>query len=361
MLKRQVSMKLKEGSLEEKAEKALRSCLQIVPFLKIEKIAREVKVGPGEDKIDLVATVRFGQSRRKIFVEVKNIGQPRVARFAISQLKRYCDRSQDSYCVFSAPYISEQAAEICINEGIGFYDFAGNCRLNIDGIFIIQKGNPNPFSEKRDLRSLYSPKAERVLRVLLNNTMRSWRFQPLAEEAQVSLGQVSNVKTLLDDREWLITTNDGFKTKEPESLLNEWTMNYKFRRNTVRNYYTLKTLADIEADLAEEGEKENITYALTGFSGAVRYAPMVRYQRAMAYIADDPDKVASRLSLKEVSSGANITLLMPYDEGVFYGKQSIDGVQVASPVQVYLDLMNMKSRGEEAALAVLDKVIKKSW
>jgi len=361
LLKGLFLVKIKGVPIEEKAEEALRSCLQIVPFLEIEEISRELKVGAGEDRIDLVAMVHLNQKRLKIFAEVKNNGQPRVARIAISQLKRYCEASSDVYCLFIAPYISSKTAEICTNEGIGYLDLAGNCRLSFEGIFIIQKGKPNPFSERRDLRSLYSPKAERILRVLLNDPGKVWRFQPLAEEAGVSLGQVSNVKNLLDDREWLITSNNGFRIKSPEDILAEWAMSYNFKRNIVRNYYTMKTPAEIEADLAEECERGKITYVLTGFSGAVRYAPMVRYQRSMVYIGNELDRITAQVSLKEVSSGANVTLLTPYDEGVFCGRQDIDGIQVASPIQVYLDLMSMKGRGEEAASAVLNKVIKQTW
>ena len=354
-------MKIQGMPIEEKAENALRICLQRVPFLNIEKIVPEPRDGTGESSLDLVATICLGRKRLRIFAEVKNNGQPRVVRSAISQLKRYCENSSDVYCVFVAPYISSQAAEICINEGVGYLDLAGNCRLSFGEVYIEQRGNPNPYSEKRDLRSLYSPKAERILRVLLNNPVKSWRFQPLAEETEVSLGQVSNVKTLLENREWLITSDDGFRLKDPESLLVEWSEKYNFKKNIARNYYTLKTPAEIEADLAEECELRKITYALTGFSGAVRYAPMVRYQRAMAYVANGMDIIAAQLSLKEVTSGANVTLLAPYDEGVFYGRQDIDEIQVASPVQIYLDLMNMKGRGKEAASALLTKVIKQTW
>ncbi|MBN1831731.1 MAG: hypothetical protein JW896_06420 [Deltaproteobacteria bacterium] len=354
-------MKIKGVLIEEKAENALRTCLQRIPFLTIEKIVREARDGTGESMFDLVATICLGQKRLRIIAEVKNNGQPRVVRSAISQLKRYCENSSDVYCVFVAPYISPQAAEICINEGVGYLDLAGNCRLSFGEVYIEQRGNPNPYSEKRDLRSLYSPKAERVLRVLLNNPEKFWRFQPLAEETEVSLGQVSNVKTLLENREWLITSNDGFRVKDPDSLLEEWTKNYNFKRNIARNYYTLKTPAEIENDLAEECDRIKVNYAITGFSGAARYAPMVRYQRAMVYVANELDIITSRLSLKEVTSGANVTLLAPYDEGVFYGRRDVDGIQVASPVQIYLDLMNMKGRGEEAASAVLNKVIKQGW
>ena len=68
-----------------------------------------------------------------------------------------------------------------------------------------------------------------------------------------------------------------------------------------------------------------------------------------------------KLDLKQVSSGANLTLVQPYDEGVFYGVEYRDGVPVVSPIQTYLDLMKQSARGEEAAAALLQEVIRPSW
>src|SRR4030042_2058196 len=74
----------------------------------------------------------------------------------------------DAYSIFMAPYISPQAAEICLKDGVGYIDFAGNSYLSFGQVYIEQTGRPNPFKTKRDLTSLYSPKAARVLRVLMN-------------------------------------------------------------------------------------------------------------------------------------------------------------------------------------------------
>ena len=71
--------------------------------------------------------------------------------------------------------------------------------------------------------------------------------------------------------------------------------------------------------------------------------------------------MADRLGLKRVSSGANVTLLEPYDEGVFYGANTVEGAPVVSPIQLYLDLTQTKARGEEAASAILEEVIKPIW
>jgi hypothetical protein len=353
-------MKLSEQNIEDKAKEALLSCLSRGPFLKIGKIKREVSK-EGAVRPDLLVKLEYPAGKRNLIVEVKANGQPLLARQAVNQILRYKELFPDSYGVFLAPYISPKAGEICKQEGIGYLDFSGNCYLYFDNIFIEQEGKPNIFLEKRDLRSLYSPRAERVLRVLLNNPMKAWKVEELAEEAQVSLGQISNVKKRLMDREWIQEEKIGFKLKEPEQLLKEWEENYSFRRNKVVDFYSLKGIAQIEADLADYCTRNNLKYALTGFSGVARLAPAVRYQRAIAYLVDFNDDLISRLALKKVTSGSNLTLFIPYDEGVFYGARELEGVQIASPVQIYLDLRNFRGRGEEAAQILLEQVIKPIW
>ena len=259
-----------------------------------------------------------------------------------------------------APYISPQAAEICLKDGVGYIDFAGNGYLSFGQVYIEQTGRPNPFKRRRDLTSLYFPKASRVLRALMDNPGRTWKIQELANEAAVSLGQVANVKKLLLDREW-ISQQNGFSLTEPWKLLEEWSNAYTYRKNEVRNFYSLQSIPEIEADLARVCSEKGIEYALTGFSGAARFAPAVRYNRAMAYVSTMLEDLVSSMILKEVESGANVMLLGPYDEGVFYGTQVIDDVRIASPVQIYLDLKSYKGRGEEAAEALLRDAIKPRW
>ena len=62
-----------------------------------------------------------------------------------------------------------------------------------------------------------------------------------------------------------------------------------------------------------------------------------------------------------VSSGANVILLEPYDEGVFYGSQSRGGAAVVSPIQIYLDLKKFGELGQKAADAIFDFVIRNLW
>jgi hypothetical protein len=353
-----IKMKTVFQNLETEAENALKQCLNRVPFIQTGNIQKEPD---GNVRIDFTMELTASEIKHVLVLGVKRTGQPKEAREAINRLLRWLSFNPGAYGIFMAPYITSLTADICRQEGVGYCDFAGNCCLTFGSVYIEQRGNPNPLLEKRDLRSLYSPKAARVLRVLLNNPRKSWKMQDLAQEADVSLGQIANVKKLLDSRELIEKTGDGFTLREPFSLLAEWSQSYVFRKNRTKDFYSLKSTPDIEAEIAEICERNKINYALTGFSGAARFTSAVRYQRVMAFVDAEEEQLVNLFEFKEVSSGANVTLLIPYDAGVYYGVTIKEEYRVVSPVQLYLDLTGFKGRGEEAANALLDEVIKPLW
>jgi DNA-binding IclR family transcriptional regulator len=347
-----------ESTRPLEAETALHQCLEGVPFLGIEKATFHKA-----DDLNPVLEIQLllpGTAQRVSAVVLRN-GQPRVVRQAADQIIRLRASAGDVYNVIVAPYITPRAAQICIDEEIGFVDFSGNCRLCFQQVFVERSGRSNPSIKRRDLRSLYSPKASRILRVLLLEPRRAWRVQSLAQQAGVSLGLVSNVKKLLVDREWIETTPDGVRLAQPGPLLEEWAQRYSVRQNHTRDCYSLRNIAEIEASLAELCRRRGYSCALTGHSGAARLVSAVRYQRVMVYVGGEPRSLYSPLQLKEVASGANVSLLLPYDDGVFHGSQTFEDVPVVSPVQLYLDLRSLRGRGEEAAQRLLEEIITPSW
>ena len=71
--------------------------------------------------------------------------------------------------------------------------------------------------------------------------------------------------------------------------------------------------------------------------------------------------VAESVGLRRVSSGPNLTILEPYDGGVFYGIREIEELTVACDVQLYLDLVGYRGCGEESAQFLLEQRIKPQW
>lgn len=348
-----------EKEILQKGEAAIRECLDRVPFLKIRTLEAEPVIQGRRP--DFMARIETSGGSWDLVIEAKPTGQPRIARAALNQLALYRDLVPNSYAIFLAPYISESTAKLCEDAGIGYIDLAGNCRLSFGQVFIEQRGKQNPYSEKRVLRSLYSPKAERILRVLLVARQSSWKVEELAQTAQVSIGLVSKVKRLLEDREWLDSQAAGMKLRNPETALTEWAQNYSYTKHQSSGYYAFTSGAELEEQVADAAEKCGLRIAFTGFSAAVRYAPAVRYQRSMVFCNGVASCIAQKLDLKQVPSGANLVIITPYDDGVFYASEERDGVPVVSPVQAYIDLMKQAARGEEAAEAILQEVIRPRW
>ena len=335
------------------AIKQLQDCLDEIPFLQIITITKR------NDTLYLV-DLRIEDRRITVLAEYKSSGQPRLARQVVYELKDGLAKGQGNYGIFLAPYISGDAAAICKESQVGYFDLAGNCHFSFETVYVHREGNANPFVKRRELRSLYSSKAERILRVLLTLPNLVWTTKTLAETAQVSFGQVSNVKKMLADREWLDPNETGIRLTKPAAVLDEWAQQYKFHRNQVMDYYALSEVVESEYQLAEACHRQDMRFALTAFSGAARLAPAVRYQRVTAYVDGNPDALVEALGWKPVTSGANISLLVPYDEGVFYGSREMDGTHLATLVQIYLDLQSYRGRGQEAAQAIR-KELEKSW
>lgn len=351
---------MKIDRFEERAQEALKKCLAEVPFLELLESSIQKAMMPGVTP-DFTLKVKLPKGQKTIIVEVKNSGQPRWIRAAVNQILRYKESLPNAYGVVVAPYISPTAAEICSQEGVGYVDLAGNCRFVFNQVYVHQEGRPNPFSEKRELQSLYSPKSSRILRVLLLNTKRRWKMQDLAQEADVSLGLVAKVKELLVEREWIQEARDGLQLVGPEALLLQWAAQYQIQKSNITSFYTLSDVSETEEQLSDFCRRQRVQFALTGFSAAARTAPFVRYKLVTAYFNANLEKVASQLNFKKVSSGATLNLMIPYDEGVFHQTEEVDGVPIVSSVQLYLDLKNMAGRGEEAAQFLLDEVIKPTW
>ena len=317
--------------------------------------------GQSQYQPDLLLSVDAGSRKYKVAVEVKPIGQPRIIRMASQQLKEYMAVNPDVvYGILAAPYVSEDGRSMCRRYGIGYVDLAGNSSIAFANLYVDIQGRKNPYPTTRGLKSLFAKKATRAIRILLSGPKRSWYVRDLAREAELSLGQVSHIKRLLRDEDLLFEEGRSFRLVDPERLLKAWVQNYSFRLNDAFDFYSIEGKR-IERQVASFCNEKGITYALALFSGANLTAPSVRYGRSFIYLDGEITEVAKQLELKKVTSGANVTLLRPYDKGVFYGLQDASGLTVVSDIQLYLDLKTYRGRGDEAAQHILERRLIPRW
>ena len=208
---------------DEAAEQLLWDCLKEIPFLQVSKVEQRLLTTPGRPEI--VARVKVGDTEKLILAEVKPNGQPRLVREAVADVSQYRVNYADAYGIVMAPFITPEGARICRAEGVGYIDFAGNCFLNFDRVFVSKTGKTANSIRRKRSRSWYSPRAERVVRTLLQFPNRSWRIRDLANEALVTPNQALHIKEHLARRQWLNTAKEGFALSRADLLLDEWTEN----------------------------------------------------------------------------------------------------------------------------------------
>jgi len=311
-------------------------------------------------KVDIVLRLKIGGRKKVLLCEVVSQGFPKQVREKGLYLLETSEQGKRGYPVIIAPFVSDLGKEICKKIGVGFLDLSGNAYLNFDSFYLEIEGKPNKFKSLGKLSGLFNPKGERVLRFYLlrgkDESLKSYR--QIASEVSVSLGQVSKVNKKLDELGLWIEESEGVKTLDKKKLLDLWRDNYRFEKNRILSFYSMKQITKIEKQIAEFCKANGIQYALTLFSGANRLAPFTRYNVATCYFSGDIEKIKGALELKEVPSGANLQIIIPYDEGMYYKTQEVNSFIIANPIQIYLDLYNNKGRGREQAEFLRERVIK---
>lgn len=297
----------------------------------------------------------------KVFiVDIKQNAQPRFLRNIIFYLKEMKERVPNCNPLIVTPYIGPGGKALCRREGVSYIDILGNIGIFLKDGFILKESKESIKRERRELKSLFSPKSTRVIRIILENPSRRWLLQNIASTAKVSLGQTYNVIKKLINEEYLERTEKGLKLSKPSELLKQWSSAYSITEmNKIESFYlsenVYKTLIKRLADIAE---KENYSYAFTLFAGANFIIPYVRTPNVHLYLLGDIDKFAKKASLKPVTSGGNVHLIFPYDEGIFNPIQTIARVRIVGNIQLYLDLLNYPARGKEQAEVLREKLVR---
>src|SRR5207245_1901383 len=171
----------------------------------------------------------------------------------------------------------------------------------------------------RPLRSLFAPRATRIVRVLLVEPARAWRLEELARAAQVSLGHTHNVVKRLQELAWVEhDESQRIRLGKPADLLESWCESYTYRANEIGSYAAPErvTRAFLSA-IARAATAEGRRYAFTLNAGLSLVAPSLRVPAVHCYLEGDPAPVAAALGLRATAEGAGaVHFLAPYDPGV---------------------------------------------
>ena len=301
--------------------------------------------------------------------EYKSSGQPKAVRAALQMLSTaQVDRQIVGHPVVMAPYLSSEARAVCDEAGAGYFDLEGNCRLSFANVYIERSVPTRPVLQRRDLKSLFTPKSACLLRLMLRDPAQQWRTTELSEQSGVSVGHVSNVRHALLDKEWAQVGKRGLFLSRPDALLDAWRDAYKPPAGETQRFYTPlhgDTLQNALKDISDPGLQQaldNVPMQLAWTGGSVMLASYSAAQWQAPYARNSTqyffaDKkglyaLAGHLKLAPAAKGENVVVTLVEDPLLFHDAVPIHPqafLLCTSPVQTYLDLWVSGERGREAA------------
>jgi hypothetical protein len=326
--------------------------------------AELVEAGPRADAgYDARVDVRVAGRPLKLLIEAKKALYPRDVRQALWQLKADRNRrsetpnAHENVSLLIAEAISPGAKELLREQGVGYYDSGGSLFLPARGVYVyVDKPPPKPLS--RSIRSLFSKRRAQVVHALLVRHEDWHGVKGLAEQARVSAATASQVLTELERFDWLESRGQGpakeRHVRDPRALLDGWVEQLALLRHpALRRYYVPSARADgLVEKMAHAFAMHKVDYAITHEAAAQRYSPFlsnVSQVRCRLPTGTAADRAIADLDARVVSEGANLAIVEVKSPDELLFREQMDGIWLASPIQVYLDLMRGEGRAKEMA------------
>lgn len=320
--------------------------------------SRSLETDLTDRRIDARFEVRDAAgSTATVIVEAKRIVQGRDIASIKAQLNAYAEDHPGAQGLVAARYLSPPVRQQLTAAGLSYVDATGNMRVELHspGLFISDRGaDSDPWrGPGRPRGTLKGEPAAKVVRAIADFA-GPWAVRELVEVSQASTGATYRVV------EFLVT--EGLATRDVDGrvavsdwveLLRRWSDDYGFMQsNDVTRWIAPRGIQGLVARMATASD--DLRYAVTGSIAAAEWAAYAPARAAMVYVAD-AQKAALAWDVRPADAGANVLLAVPAYDVVFERSLvSADGVTVAAPTQVVVDLMTGPGRNPSEAEELLE-------
>ncbi|WP_280420857.1 helix-turn-helix domain-containing protein [Nocardia carnea] len=287
----------------------------------------------------------------EVVVDVKNQFHPREIARIRDRLATVVAERPGSVPALVARYLSGPTRQHLAEAGLSYADATGNLLLRADDpvIYLADRGaDRDPWrGAGRPQATLTGEPAARIVRALAD-LPGPWRTRELAAVSGASTGSVYRVLGFLDN-EGLATRDDNGAVAVTDwaALLKRWSRDYGFlATNTVTRYIAPRGLAAL-LDRIRATDFDD--YAITGSVAAAAWSQYAPARSAMVY-APDPARAAKQWGLRPTDTGVNVLIASPaYPVVLERTTAGLDGLRLAAPTQVAVDLMTGPGRAPAEA------------
>lgn len=295
------------------------------------------------DALLTINTIQF-------IVETKSTVRTSNQGFVLAQLEEFKNNTNRPI-VLIAEYISKKATQELKERGINYIDVAGNAYIKYKDLAIFVEGQKSLKKDKTNQSRAFQETGLKILLYLLNKPEHLQdSYRKIAEQADVSIGSVSNVMAELEELNYLLKTNNKRVLKNTADLLERWVVDFNA---VLRPRIFRKRMRFIEQDQSKNWrnldlhtKKGSILWG--GEPGGALLTESLRPEHFTVFTDLELSEVAKKLRL------------IPSEEGTVeilqkFWKNDINDSQVAPALLIYADLINSGyGRNIETAKKILE-------
>ena len=347
--------------LEAELAEHLIEDLRALPGLEVLNIGRGLVVD--SRALDLVVDIRCKAYSTRLFIDVKGGKVTPSTALQVSE----CLASLGGAPMLAASSLSEATRELLRQNGVAYWDRGGSLYLELpQAVYVIEKPVPPQAREDREPKNPYRGSSAQVLHTMLLAPDRPWKVTELAQEAKVSPYTSQQVLGYLESQLWIRREGRGPQgvryLTQPGKLLDAWANQHSWSSYRALRFHRLaKNIAMQREQLVSFLGSQETPWALTLEHGVQAIAPFVTQLPGVitAIVADSQPwiSLAKKAGFKEVENGENLRLWLVSNETPFIGCREHEGLAIASPIQLYLDLFKWPRRGKEQAQHLRERVL----
>ncbi len=348
------------ANIEPELMESLGDSFEAIPNAHLGEISWEAEIG-GRLRPDAILDTVVAGREIAFVVETRGDVFPRDAREIVWQLKRYLralDSSNRRYVpMILARSVSEGARDFLQEEQVAYHDLSGSLFVNFDETFVLID-RPKSKRAKRRAMNVFKGTRAQVLHALFDRPGEWVSGSEIAEYAGVSAATVSETFKDLERRDWLDVRGEGPAKRRrlirPNVLLDAWRDSILASRASKRRRYYVPRMKpeDMARDIEGKNYYDDFDLEFTGQFAAQAYAPFlsnVSDLTVRAFGKRSHDWLISSLGAREVSEGANFVVIDAKPSERRHAAHDQTERLLASPLQVYLDLLEDHGRSKEMA------------
>lgn len=314
----------------------------------------------GPKRGDALIGMTVGGRELRLLVEVKREAYPRDIRELLWQFRNYLAHiappGPEAIPFIAARSISRGARDLLREQRVGFYDLGGSLFIpGRDFYILVDRAPPK---RARRILSIFEGQKARTMMTLFAFGDEGVGVTELAHLAEVSPATASATLSAMEQQDWVKAEGSGpskvRRLCNPTALVDEWSAYVAQRKplKAVRYYVPSATAEELCQKLDQACRSDDVPYAVTGEAAAQLYAPYlstISQVRCRISPGRSEGRILEQIDARQVSEGWNLAVLETRGRTDIIVGDEIDGIALAPPLQVYLDLMQGPSRSREMA------------